>query len=1045
MAAPLQDSLLSLRQRQTAAFRGKPFWSWNGRLEKEELLRQTRVFAEMGMGGFFMHSRTGLVTEYLGDEWFELINACSDEAKRLGLEAWLYDEDRWPSGSAGGLATREPQYRMKLLRCRVCPPDTEIPWQSADFVAAFTACVEGVNVFRPRRLKAGAAVRPRDGESLLLFATETTPEDSFYNGHTYLDTLRRDATEHFLHITHERYRERCGDRLGGDIRGIFTDEPHHGTVMCEHNDQQRSRDSKWATPWTEALFGRFQDTFGYDLRDHLPELFLRRAGRRISPVKWQYMELIQQMFLDQWAQPLHAWCRDHGLLLTGHVLHEDSLAAQAVPCGSLMRYYEHMDYPGVDVLALHNRNFWLVKQLASVGRQLGKKWLLSELYGCTGWQIDFTGHKRIGDWQALLGINIRCHHLAWYTMAGEAKRDYPASISFQSAWYPEYAAVEEYFSRLGVLLQTGDAVCDVLVVNPVESTWAQIYAGWTRWLGSNSPDVDRLEKQYVEIFRWLTGAQIDFDYGDEDHLGRLAQVDARPDGPVLTVGRGEYRVVLVAGLETVRAGTLELLRRFAEAGGKVLFAGPPPAYVDARPSPDAARLAEGRRVAWRAQAVTREVRAASHAARVVRCDASGILCQVRRDGESWIVVALNPEENMAFAGVRLCLTDLVPDAARFHVEEWDCLRGERTRVIASPAAGGGLEWTGDFPPLAERAFVLTRQEDSALPVRSTFTASETHPIPGPFAYELDEPNLCVLDFAAWRFADGPWEPATEILKVDEAIRARVGLEPRGGTMVQPWARPASQEGRGFGRIRLRFSFDVAVVPTGPVDLLVEAPERYVMEVNGVRAVEIGGWFIDPCLQRVRVPAAALRIGENQVELEATISAGLDLETIYLAGRFGVALAGRRATLGPLPERLHVGDIAAQGLPFYSGKISWRLPVPAEADGRESRLTLRPMGCAAVKLRGANGAECLLPWAPFEGDLQRLAPVKGEVTCEMYLTRRNTFGPLHEVPREQPVCGPTSFRTTGKNFSEEYQLFPCGFAAAPTVSYGPGQRSSDLLS
>ncbi len=56
-------------------YRGKPFWAWNGKLEKKELLRQVHVMKEMGFGGFFMHSRTGLETEYLGDEWFELINA----------------------------------------------------------------------------------------------------------------------------------------------------------------------------------------------------------------------------------------------------------------------------------------------------------------------------------------------------------------------------------------------------------------------------------------------------------------------------------------------------------------------------------------------------------------------------------------------------------------------------------------------------------------------------------------------------------------------------------------------------------------------------------------------------------------------------------------------------------------------------------------------------------------------------------------------------------------------------------------------------------
>jgi hypothetical protein len=75
-------------------YRGKPFWSWNGDLKADELLRQVRVLKGMGMGGFFMHSRTGLQTEYMGREWFRLINRCADEAGALGMEAWLYDEDR---------------------------------------------------------------------------------------------------------------------------------------------------------------------------------------------------------------------------------------------------------------------------------------------------------------------------------------------------------------------------------------------------------------------------------------------------------------------------------------------------------------------------------------------------------------------------------------------------------------------------------------------------------------------------------------------------------------------------------------------------------------------------------------------------------------------------------------------------------------------------------------------------------------------------------------------------------------------------------------
>ena len=110
-----KKNLINLFENPGAEYRGKPFWSWNGELEKDELIRQVAVMKEMGFGGYFMHSRSGLITEYLGDEWFDLINAVTDAGTELGLESWLYDEDRWPSGSAGGKVTVDMQYRMKQI------------------------------------------------------------------------------------------------------------------------------------------------------------------------------------------------------------------------------------------------------------------------------------------------------------------------------------------------------------------------------------------------------------------------------------------------------------------------------------------------------------------------------------------------------------------------------------------------------------------------------------------------------------------------------------------------------------------------------------------------------------------------------------------------------------------------------------------------------------------------------------------------------------------------------------------------------------------
>ena len=183
---------------------------------------------------------------------------------------------------------------------------------------------------------------------------------------------------------------------------------------------------------------------------------MRKEEGELSKVTRDYFELCQQLFLERFALPIYRWCQENRLIFTGHALHEDALCCQAVMQGSLMRFYEYMEYPGIDLLGEDNTCYWVAKQIQSVARQLGKKWVLSELYGCTGWQMNFESYKNIGDWQALFGVNLRCPHLSWYTMKGEAKRDYPASILHQSSWYKEYHYLEDYFSRIHVALQEGN-------------------------------------------------------------------------------------------------------------------------------------------------------------------------------------------------------------------------------------------------------------------------------------------------------------------------------------------------------------------------------------------------------------------------------------------------------------------------------------------------------------------------------------------------------------------------------------------------------------
>ena len=430
---------MNLQQRQelfenpTAKFRGKPFWALNGRLEQEELYRQIDIMKEMGFGGYFMHSRTGLATEYLGKEWFELINNSAQYGAERKMETWLYDEDRWPSGGAGGIATAQNKYRAMYIKMQIldeevyCESDCKFveeengkDGQTPGIIAAFACKVDKENVFETkRRMTANDSLDA--GEKAVVFKVEYAPGSGSFNGNSYINTLSETAIKHFIQTTHEEYENHCGDKFGKEIMGIFTDEPHNGGIFTDFEEG-----GKQGCPYTPGMFKEFEKRFGYSLLDNLPELFLRKSKGEVSKITRDYFELCQQLFLECFARPIDEWCREHKLIFTGHVLHEDSLCSQAAMQGSLMRFYEYMEYPGIDILGEYNQCYWAAKQVSSVARQLGKKHVLSELYGGTGWNTSFESYKNIGDWQALLGVNLRCPHLSWYTMKGEAKRDYPA-------------------------------------------------------------------------------------------------------------------------------------------------------------------------------------------------------------------------------------------------------------------------------------------------------------------------------------------------------------------------------------------------------------------------------------------------------------------------------------------------------------------------------------------------------------------------------------------------------------------------------------------
>ncbi|MBN1557028.1 MAG: hypothetical protein JW951_02645 [Lentisphaerae bacterium] len=1029
-------SFLKTFRNPGSACRGAPLWAWNGALEPDALRRQVRLMHRMGLGGFFMHSRVGLDTPYLSDAWFACINACIDEADRLGMRAWLYDEDRWPSGAAGGLVTREPRYRMRHLEMAVLRRPAKLTW-SGDVLAVFTARVRGDTVAGVERLPRGRRPgRLGRGRSLLVFRHVVQPCSSWFNGRAYLDTLNPKAVRAFIRVTHEAYRRRCGEHFGGRVPGIFTDEPNvrYGG----------------APAWTDALPAVFRRRYGYDLLDHLPELFFDIEGREVSRARYHYFDCVTHLFVSAFARQIGAWCERHGLLHTGHVLYEDSLSLQSRWVGSAMRFYEHMQAPGMDLLTERWRVYDTAKQVASAARQFGRTWRLSETYGCTGWDFPLRGHKALGDWQAALGINLRCQHLAWYTMLGEAKRDYPAGIFYQSPWWPLYGKVEDYFARIFAVMTRGTEVRDVLVVHPLESVWALL-----RERCPGEARVRALDAMLPALRDTLLDASLDFDYGDEEIMSRHGRVSGRDGAVRLHVGQAAYRVAVVPPLRTIRGSTVRLLDRFRRRGGTVIFAGNAPDHVDARPSRAAAALAERcLNAPAKGAALARAV--APRGRRLSIRDGRGreiapALYLLREDRGAAYLFVVNTGVTRAQRR-RLDVNEDVPVAARRAAFPEVRIRGlegfdgrpveldpDSGEAFAASARrrGAGWEIRTDLPALGSRLFMIPRRQARPPARRKTLRPVRTRALrKTAWPVTRSEPNVLVLDRPRYRIDGGRWHAETEILKVDFAVRDALGVPRRGGRMVQPWARQAPRAPKR-ATVELRYTFRADALPDGEVFLGIERPATYTMALNGrtVSADTASGWWCDRSLERVPVEPALLRRGTNTIELTCRYDeTHPGLEIVYLLGAFGVRVQGAAARLTPVPKTLRIGNWVTQGLPFYSGSVAYHASLrPALKRGERLFLTVPRYAGTAVRVSVNAEPAGIIAWEPNEVELTPWAG-RGSLRLRIEVMghRRNSHGPLHLADPHPAWTGPAQFVTEGAAWSDAYRLVPCGLLAAPRL-------------
>lgn len=1025
---------LQLFQNPDKNYRGVPFWSWNCKVTVDLIKEQIPIFKQMGMGGVTIHPRVGLDTQYLSDEFIDLVSFANEKVKEEDMFCVLYDEDNFPSGNAGGLVTKKEEYRARnLLLTQNIRTDFSFDKRTYEkilqeggeskgyYLTSYMVTLEDGFLVDYKKLKKAAMGTEKEGTrstkiwNLYLEVAPNT-EDS----PAYVDVMNPDAIQDFIKITHSTYAKALQKDFGKSIKAIFTDEP---TITKRNLLPYPEYDQDTTLGYTDDFSDSYMEAFGIPFLDILPEILWELPDGETNFYRYAYNMHLTERFAHAYSDAIGAWCEKHCIAYTGHLLSERTLFEQSYRLGEAMRHYKAFHIPGIDILC-GDLEFSTVKQAVSVARQYNREGVMSELYGVTNWDFDFKGHKLQGDWQAALGVTMRVHHLSYMSMEGEGKRDWPSSIFYQSPWFEKYSYIENHFARLNTALTRGKAIVKVAVIHPIESYWTI--------LGNNAQTGllrEQMDEDFENIIRWLLYGLIDFDFISESLLPEL--YIGGTNG--FHVGNMSYEVVLVPGLKTIRKTTLERLEAFIRGGGEVIFAGEIPYMVDARKSKEALELAT---LCSCIPFLKYNVLQALEKYRTVEIRredgmrSNSLFYQLREDfTNQWLFVChvtnkennVDVEENYKIK-LKGTWNPMLYDTLTGEVKPVPAYIEEGNTVIPFQIYGEDsilLKLTVEPPQCIEKE--RKEKDFKIVPIRDSKSQIWME-LKRLYSYKLEEPNVLLIDKASYQLDGREWNPSAYILDIDAWVKKRLHYKAK-----QPYLYESTKFGH---RVGLRIQIFSEVKIKKPV-LALEKAQFATIILNGVetKSNETVGYYIDRFIQKRELPP--MQKGCNVLEVYIPYGEKSFIEAMYLLGDFGVRIHGETMYITEKARRLEIGDITYQGFPFYGGNLYYEYKFAVD---KPKALALEVPHFAAplleVFLDGTSKG--LISFAPHRLDLGGVEEGGHILKIIVYGNRYNTLAALHNADKNYKWYGPMSYRTKDYQWTDSYCLKAFGILSRPRL-------------
>lgn len=535
-----------------AEYANHVIWGLEGNVTDKVIRHDLDSIRSKGFKAVILEAGYHLPFAYLSDGYFRMIRRIVQEARKRGLKVWIIDEGKYPSGFAGGKFTRErPDLRMQaLVNCGsidVQPgqviTDRQVPDSVLSAVAVSLSGRPNVTVpvqnhhisFNPgmaswRILLVRADFRTGQTRSI------DSPTGAKDTRNSQMDYLNPAAVDQFISWTHEQYKRYIGSEFGRTVMGFRGDEPDYSHV-----------------PFTPAIIGTFQRLKGYDVTPWLASFFAPAMSDRERRVKADYWDVWSRLFADNFFKRQADWCRANGLAHITHLNNDHDMTFCTRSEGSLFRDLSRIQVPGVD--AIWNQ-IWpdtindFPKFASSVAHVWGRPRAFSESFAAYYSTPTIPEAKYVVDAQLSRGINF-FEFMFW--MANSTRPTWMTDEGMKG--------LNDYSNRMVWLMAQGRPGARIAMYYPVSTLWT-----------GNDVVAARVKK----ITHELLEHQRDFDYVDDDAFTEALSVGA---GYLENRSGQRYSALIIPSCDVVSERAWQVIRRFMDRGGHVLFWGSKPYWL----------------------------------------------------------------------------------------------------------------------------------------------------------------------------------------------------------------------------------------------------------------------------------------------------------------------------------------------------------------------------------------------------------------------------------------------------------------------------------